>query len=184
MDYSVNLQRCFWSGMLCFFLQIPALYGQDANEHAFFREEFPDIWDRAMAYTLEVAEAMPADQYDFRSTDSLLTFGKHLTHIADNIYWLTGSIVLEETQPVHSGIEDPHEKADVVNFLRSAFAYGRQVAMDIDDETLSETIHFGGQTMTKERIFYLMRDHCTHHRSAAIQYLRHRGIRAPAYRGW
>ena len=64
------------------------------------------------------------------------------------------------------------------------FGYVGRLIEAVDDQKLGEEIEFGGVKMPKENIFYLMRDHATHHRAQAILYLRMNGVEAPRYRGW
>jgi hypothetical protein len=47
-------------------------------------------WERATAYTLEVARAMPASDYGFRPCPEEMTFGQQLDHMAQNMTWLAG----------------------------------------------------------------------------------------------
>src|SRR6516225_10103893 len=47
-------------------------------------------WERATAYTLEVARAMPASEYGFRPCPEEMTFGQQLDHMAENMAWLAG----------------------------------------------------------------------------------------------
>src|SRR6516225_426779 len=47
-------------------------------------------WERATAYTLEVARAMPASEYGFRPCPEEMTFGQQLDHMAQNMTWLAG----------------------------------------------------------------------------------------------
>ncbi len=164
-------------------LIFPAM-AQPDNPHVFFREEFPGIWERARQYTIETAEAMPETHYGFSPTPEQLTFREHLIHIADNIFRLTGRVILDdETSYQHINFE-VSTKQEVIGLLNQAFDFTGKVIKEAGDEILDEEITFGGEKMTKQRIFYLMRDHCTHHRAEVIVYLRLNNTGAPRYRGW
>src|SRR6188768_2928345 len=46
-----------------------------------FKAVFAKHWQVAKEFTLAVAEAMPADSYDFKPNPEQLTFGRLMTHI-------------------------------------------------------------------------------------------------------
>lgn len=68
--------------------------------------------------------------------------------------------------------------------LGEAFLYVSQLIEKVEEQTLQAKTEFGGEKMPKENLFYLMRDHTTHHRAQAVLYLRQNGVKAPLYRGW
>ena len=47
-----------------------------------FNKSFAATLKSAKAYTLEVAEKMPAEDYTFKPHDSVRTFGEQMAHIA------------------------------------------------------------------------------------------------------
>ncbi len=186
MVCSVNRKLCLNIFFAFFLAFIPSRenFAQNDPSDKFFRTEFPDIWQRAMTYTLDVAETMPEEFYEFSPTEEQMSFRDHLVHIAGNFYRLTGNVILDD-KTVHEEINfDVRSKEEVIRLLKNAFEFVHKSSESIQKEILSETITFGGASMTKERIFYLMRDHCTHHRAVAISYLRIKGIQPPGYRGW
>jgi uncharacterized damage-inducible protein DinB len=154
------------------------------SQPAFFRNEFPEIWKHAHEYTLAVADKMEAADYSFKPVDSVLSFARHLLHIAENFNYLSSLIIEMEREPYI--LKDPEnpEKEEIILILNQAFNQVSDLFTDISDKTLSETIKFNGEKVSKERLFYLMRDHCTHHRAQIIVYLRMKGIEPPPYVGW
>ncbi len=54
----------------------------------FFKEKFPGVGPKVKAYTIEVARAMPSDQYLFQTVDEEVTFGEQMVHIINNIVYL------------------------------------------------------------------------------------------------
>ncbi|MDH5399474.1 MAG: DinB family protein [Cyclobacteriaceae bacterium] len=152
-------------------------------QHMEFSRAFLPMWDRACKYTLEVAESMPAEAYQYKPTSEINTFSEHMDHIARNLYMLNSRYVLEKEQ--ENKTAQKKEKEEVIAGLKSAFDYVRSTLMVMTDEELKEEVlFFSGDSFKKDRIFYLMKDHMTHHRGQAIIYLRLNGIKPPAYRGW
>lgn len=151
---------------------------------SFFHEEYPEVWQRATDYTLEVAAAMPADKYSFRPTEESMLFHTQMTHLAQNLSYLTSQITGERPDFFKGKEPEKLSKEEVCAVLKEAFGYVNRLIEEVDDAKLREEIEFGGVKMPKENIFYLMRDHATHHRAQAILYLRMNGVDAPNYRGW
>lgn len=151
---------------------------------SYFRTDYPMVWQRAAEYTLEVAAAMPAEKYDFKPTPESMTFRGQMVHTAQNLSFLSDKITGERPDFFEGQDPDLLTKEEVSAILRRAFDYVALLIRETDDDTLHEQIEFREETMSKENIFYLMRNHVTHHRAQAIVYLRMNDADIPGYRGW
>lgn len=151
---------------------------------SYFRTEYGAVWQRAVNYALESAEAMPANHYAFKPTEESMTFHEQLVHIVRNLTSLS-SLIAGNKQDFFNGKKpDSLTKDELIPIFQRSLMYVGKLINEIEDKTLHEIIDFRGEKMTKENIFYLMRDHTAHHRAQAILYLRMNGIDAPNYRGW
>ena len=148
-----------------------------------FSSDFGPDWEVAKAYTLEVAEAMPAEKYSFKPTDPMRSFGEVLVHIGGSMYFMAASARGAEP-PAASKFEGEAIKERVVPFLRGAFEYAAESVAMLDDTKASETVSvFNGRfTMSRAKLCQFMRDHCTHHRAYVLPYLRLNGVEPPRYR--
>lgn len=151
---------------------------------SYFKQEYPAVWQRATAYTVEVAEAMPAQTWDFKPMQESMSFQEQLAHLVQNLSYLSGTITGE--RPDFFQGKDPKTltKEALMPVLKQAFSHVGRLIETVDSQTLAERIEFGGEKMSKENLFYLMRDHASHHRGQMVQYLRMNGVVAPKYRGW
>ena len=59
-----------------------AFVSNNKEEEKGFHDSFTATLKSAKAYTLEVAENMPAEDYTFKPHDSVRTFGEQMAHIA------------------------------------------------------------------------------------------------------
>lgn len=151
---------------------------------SYFKEAYPDVWQRATNYTLEVAEAMPASKYGFKPMEESMTFHEQLTHVVLNLSSLS-SLITGDRPDFFKGKEpEALTKEEINAVLSETLRYVSQLVEEVDEQTLREIIKFREEKMPKENIFYLMRDHTAHHRAQAILYLRMNRIEAPKYRGW
>ncbi len=91
---------------------------------------------------LSLAEAMPADKYDFAPTDGnfagVRTFGEQIRHLATLMY-ISSSRVLEEPSPYEAGthLNGPDEvqsKAEILAFLKGSLAHARRAMASLTED--------------------------------------------------
>jgi len=150
----------------------------------YFETQYPKVWERAAAYTHAVAEQMPEDQYDFRPEKDAMTFGGQLLHIVDNISFLTRLISGESKMFYDREKTEELKKDQIIKILENANNYVGKLIAEISPDDLNAGIEFRKLEMSKENIFYLLRDHQVHHRGQCVVYLRMAGVKAPPYVGW
>lgn len=150
-----------------------------------FADDFYPVWQRAGAYLLQVAEAMPADLYDYQPTEDVFTFEEQLMHTTANLYWLNATYIIQQELPDLNTEVKGESKEEIIQQLSAAIA-----TVDSSYQTLAageenEGVNLFNRIETnKKRVLLLMRDHMTHHRAQLILYLRMNGIEPPPYVGW
>ncbi|MBZ9731686.1 DinB family protein [Salegentibacter sp. JZCK2] len=156
----------------------------EANAQAYFKEEFPKVWKRAAHYTIAVAETMPESFYDSKVSVDGMSFKEQQLHIVTNISFL-GRLISEEKTAFYDK-EDINtlSKEEVIGILKIAFNYVGELMENIEPGETFKKIKFNNEEISKENIFYLIRDHMTHHRGQSIIYLRNQGVNVPKYIGW
>ena len=154
------------------------------NAQNYFQSQYPQVWERASDYTFEVAKAMPEENYGFKPQDEAMTFGGQLLHIVDNISFLTRLISGESKTFYDRTKSEDLSKDQILEILKKANDYVGKLIVEISIDDLNSAIEFRNLEMSKENIFYLLRDHQVHHRGQCIVYLRMAGVKAPPYVGW
>jgi hypothetical protein len=87
---------------------------------------------------LKLAEKMPAENYSFRPTPEVETFGRRIAHIADaNMNVCTG--LNGERKPL--GAASKTSKAELVAALKESFAYCDSVFNSLTDATAIERVN-------------------------------------------
>lgn len=165
-------------GSLLFTIFLLKLEAQSA-----FVQDYLAKWDNGVAYTLEFAQAMPADKYNYTPTPQEMEFHEQLKHVAGNLVWLCSTYLNGDPDHV-----DPSKvgntKAEIIPMLEKAFAYARNTIKKQNDRTLNEEVNFIAGPLTKRRLLFLLSDHITHHRGQLVVYLRLNSIEPPKYKGW
>lgn len=146
---------------------------------------FSPIWRRSCQFTLEVAQKMPEDTFDFQPQGDVLSFKSQLLHIVDNLRSLRRFNFPEEEMTLERvGNKEWTKEQSLSLFTESC----TQVLADFhsfDEAELAETVPFWAETpINRMGVFMLMRDHMAHHRGQMVLYLRLNGIKPPGYVGW
>ena len=140
---------------------------------------FAKHWQIAKEFTLAVAEAMPAESYDFKPNPEELSFGRLMTHIAaqnsDSCASATGTKPLPEPAAT--------DKQTAIKFLTDSFDKCAKTFDAMPPEQLDKEVYkFKGQpVLAREALWYTF-THMAHHRGQAEVYLRVKNIKPPAWR--
>jgi DinB family len=144
-------------------------------------------WVRAKAYTQEYLDAMPANKYGFRPTDSTRTFAEQMLHLAG------GNILLVS---IGAGIPSPfanqnfekspgaQNKDSVVFYVNTSYDAVINGIRNMDAGKLGQLVIWDAPRgkRAETRLAYLLKafEHQTHHRGQCVVYLRLSGIKPPA----
>ena len=139
---------------------------------------------------LQVAEEMPADQYSFRPTSDVRTFGQQLRHIG-TVHWVVGAALLGEAPPVDVGDGDNGPlaltgKMEIVRYVKESFAYFRRAIQKLDNNNALEMVtHPYDPKNTKLSRLSLIAGYVCHgwgHYGQIVIYERMKGIVPPPSR--
>ncbi|MEP6844952.1 MAG: DinB family protein [Panacibacter sp.] len=139
-------------------------------------------WERAKAYTQEYLNAMPADKYSFKATDSVRSFAQQMIHLSQGTVFLvsTGSgmpPIFGERDIEHS--VGAQSKDSVTYFANASYDYAINTIKGLDVSKFTETAKAFG--MENQRWVWLMKafEHQTHHRGQTTIYIRLAGLKPP-----
>ena len=159
------------------------LFSSNLAAQQVFLDEFMQKWKNAEAYTIEVAELMPFDDYSYQPTNDQKTFQGQLLHMVENMNWLSSTYLGGKAieADLKNGSFTPGE---VLEIVKEGFKNSMEAVEKFDPASLEDKVDFFAGDMSKRQILVLMNDHLTHHRGQIIIYLRLKGIKPPKYRGW
>ena len=148
-----------------------------------YLQEIQQKWQNARDYTMELAEAMPEDDYGFAPTEDQMPFQAQLLHIVSNMNWLSSAYL--GGQKLNYDLKAPgYSKTEVLAILAEGFELAAAAIAALQPSQLEEPVEFFAGPMSKRQILTLMNDHLTHHRGQLAVYLRLQGVKPPRYRGW
>ncbi|PWT78196.1 MAG: damage-inducible protein DinB [Bacteroidetes bacterium] len=148
-------------------------------------------WMRAKNYTREYLDAMPADHYTFRPTDSVRTFGQQMLHLAfANVAcamiatgYHDSAVLLVLLNPNIERSPKAGNKDSVTRYVNMSYDYMMTAIRNFDFSKLNEIVkqHTAGGDRSEMRFAWLMKgfEHQTHTRGQCAVYLRLSGILPP-----
>ena len=130
-------------------------------------------------FSAKVAEAMPAENYDFKLTAEQMSFGGQMTHLSQALGYFTSAFTGEKP-----GGKKPasNSKTDVISFMKASYEAAEAQVEKLTPEQMAKSYSVGqGKSESGYEILLGMLDHCTNHRASAEMYLRVKGITPPQY---
>jgi uncharacterized damage-inducible protein DinB len=125
------------------------------------------------------AEKMPEQNYSFKPTDAVRSFGQVVGHVADAQY-LFCSIALGEKDPGLKIEQTKTSKADLIAALKDAFAYCDKAYEGMTDASVTQTVKLFGGDMPKPIVLEVNNMHATEHYGNLVTYLRLKNIVPPS----
>ncbi len=155
---------------------------QVASSSAPFIDTFQKHWAAAKELALAVADAMPAETYDFKPVPTEMSFGEQMLHIAEANYGYC-AFIADAKSPFPEPAKDAKiEKTAAMKDLAGSFDYCTKVFGGLDETKLSQMHGSGkGRFSTLDTMLGVM-VHMAHHRGQAEVYLRLKGITPPKYK--
>jgi uncharacterized damage-inducible protein DinB len=145
------------------------------SPHAFTKTAYGFV----KATLLGSAEKMPEENYGFKPTDAVRSFGQIVGHVADSQYFFC-STVLGEKNPALMIEKTKTSKADLIASLKGAFAYCDKAYDGLTDASASETVKLFKSDMPKRDVLTANTMHGVEHYGNLIVYLRMKNIVPPS----
>ncbi|HEV8608474.1 MAG TPA: DinB family protein [Thermoanaerobaculia bacterium] len=137
------------------------------------------VYQGVKAIVLRSAEKMPEENYSFKPTEVVRSFGQIVGHLADAQYTFC-SKVLGEKRPEIKVEETKTSKADLMASLKDAFAYCDRAYTNMTDASGADTIKFMGRDTPKLGALTTNSLHTVEHYGNLVSYMRMKGIVPPS----
>jgi uncharacterized damage-inducible protein DinB len=161
---------------------VPLLKGADAEV-----DDWTGWWERSKKYTLAIAEAMPADSYDYvpfknGEGDAGRSFGALMQHLGQAEGFYLGRLGKNGSAP--QAPRNDTSKAATVTYLTAQLDWSIGVVKQLTAADLIKTEAAGkskGAPMTGLDLLLNAMVHTGHTRGYSDMYLRNKGIKPPTY---
>jgi uncharacterized damage-inducible protein DinB len=128
---------------------------------------------------LRSAERMPEENYAFRPTEAVRSFGQIVGHVADSQYAFC-SRVLGEKYPAPEVEKTKTSKADLIVALKDSFAYCDKGYEAMTDASAAEMVKHMGRDTPKLGVLATNNVHTVEHYGNLVTYLRMKNIVPPS----
>jgi uncharacterized damage-inducible protein DinB len=163
-------------------LAVPAL-SQNTIKDAMIKH-----WKATGELTLAVAEAMPADSYNFKPNPEEMSFGQLMAHIglADRGACANASGMTPPALSDNIAAFSKDNKVDVtkeaaITFQKQTFDFCNKAVAAVTLEQLDKVVGPPARNLTGYEWLWSYFTHTAHHRGQAEVYLRVKNIKPPTY---
>jgi uncharacterized damage-inducible protein DinB len=180
----MKLKLTMWLALVL--LVLPSLALAQGN----VKDTLAKHWKTSGEFTIAVADAMPAEGYDFRPNPVEMSFGELMAHIGainENACAVASGLPRPELPPKIVEWSKATTKAEVsketaMSLLRGSFDFCDKAVAAMTPERMDTVVGPAARNMTGFEWLWAYFTHTAHHRGQAEVYLRLRGIKPPDYR--
>ena len=134
---------------------------------------------------IKAAEKMPAEDYNFRPTPDIRSFGELVAHVADANYTFCSASSGDKNPglKIEEGVKKDaasKPKAALVEALTASFAFCDKAYASMTDENAAATVKFFGQDRARIGVLSFNTSHTFEHYGNIVTYLRMKKIVPPS----
>lgn len=133
------------------------------------KEKLIDALEKSRNYTLQMAEAMPEKNYDFKPAATVWSFKELMNHIAYSMQWMEENYLLGK-QTDWNPPAPADSKKKIGSYLSDAYDSLKKEVSGLKEVDAGKAI-----------AFLSILEHTAHHRGQAATYLRCNNITQPEY---
>jgi uncharacterized damage-inducible protein DinB len=127
---------------------------------------------------LHSAEKMPEENYNFKPTDAVRSYGQIVGHLTDAQYMFC-SIELGEKNPDLKIEQTKSSKADLIAALKGAFAYCDKAYESMTDASAPQLVKLFGNDLPKLGVLTANNMHDLEHYGNLVTYMRLKNVVPP-----
>jgi len=140
------------------------------------------LYDMAKNNLTRAAEKMPEENYSFKPTPEVRSFGQLVGHVADANNNFCSAVLGE--QPAMRGVEKSKtSKADLVQALKDSFAFCDKAYNGLTDAAATDKVKFGRGERPKLNVLEFNNMHDYEHYGNMVTYMRLKGLVPPSSEG-
>lgn len=130
-------------------------------------------------WVLRSAEKVPEENYSYKPTEAVRSFGQIIGHVADAQY-LFCSAVVGEKNPALKIEQTKTSKADLIAALKDSFAYCDKAYDGMTDASGIQMVKFFGNDLPKLSVLSVNIAHASEHYGNIVTYMRLKNIVPPS----
>ena len=153
-----------------------------AQDEATFQSDFAGMLEFNSGRVMSLAEAIPAEKYDWEPTEGVRSIGKSMLHIASGNYFF--GMKLGAAPPEGVDIMNLETavtgKDDIMATLKNSYAYVIEAGKGVADDSFAEELEFPNDMKFNKRMAMMIAmSHCGEHMGQLISFARMNDITPP-----
>jgi uncharacterized damage-inducible protein DinB len=160
--------------LICLLVPAAVALAQDNPLSGFNKRAYGQV----KTILLRSAEKMPEENYGYKPTDAIRSFGQVVGHVADAQY-LFCSIALGEKNPSPKIEQSKTAKAELIAALKDAFVYCDKAYDGMTDASAAELVKLFGSDTPKLGVLTVSNMHNMEHYGNMVTYMRLKNIVPP-----
>ena len=171
--------------LICILMTVSTALAQEAANNSAPSQNNPlsDFNRRAYGqvkdWIMRSAEKMPDEQYNFKPTEAVRSYGQIIGHVAD-VQYLFCSIVRNEKNPGLKIEQNRRSKAELITALKEAFTYCDQAYETMTDATGNQMVKLARSDTPKLSVLSVNIAHSALHYGNLVTYMRLNNIVPPS----
>jgi uncharacterized damage-inducible protein DinB len=167
--------------ILVFLIITLPLNAQDKEQKNQFKIDFFKVFDSSSGKIINLADAIPSEDYDWRPTENVRSIKESLMHLAGTHYYLASKL----NNPVPEGIEpgdfeeSVNTKEEAREILLKSIEHIRLAIENVNDNQLYESVNFFGGKETRQRVILQVGEHMAEHLGQLVVYARMKNVTPP-----
>jgi len=147
-----------------------------------FKADFLQALDEIQQKVIQLAEATPAEKYNWRPAEKVRSVGEVYMHIAGGNYYVLKLAGVET--PAGMGADEnmtknAGDKAKCIEALKDSMDFVRQEIQKTSDADLEKKIKLPWAETTVRGVYLLLSNHMSEHLGQSIAYARMNGVVPP-----
>lgn len=159
---------------------ILAVGAQQLPAQSSIAEQLREQWTSSRRQLVRVAEAMPADKFNYQATPEVRSFGEILAHVADEGLMEMEAVAGAAQPGSPERFGSLRGRAEILRALSEYFDYGSMVLAGMTDQQALESVTIRGRQSPRWLIVMQTIGHNKEHYGNLVTYLRLNGIVPPA----
>ena len=147
------------------------------------KEEYLIKWANGKQFTLDVLAKMPDSGMDYKTDPGAMSFKEQIHHIANAIVGISQGFLKGAADAPTIDLATA-SRAQLAEYVAKSYDYGAATIKALSTADEAEKIEVFGNNVSRRQVENLLIDHSTHHRGAAIAYLRANHVEPPAFVGF
>jgi uncharacterized damage-inducible protein DinB len=169
----MKMKKMFFALLLC----CPLIGFSQKNT---IQQNFATLYGRNEEQIVSLAEAIPADKYNWRPAEGVRSVREVILHIASSNYFLMSGIGFPPPAGVDAkAIEALTDKTQIIDALKKSLAYTKEKGAQLKDANLEDKVKLPFGEFTKQVMLLILLEHSGEHKGQLIAYSRSNGVVPP-----